>query len=509
VNTTSSTTATQELHLATLSVCRTTSAHQSLECLSKCYTVVQDDTILTVAANSQLVMLDAAALKNANLDILYGGRTLYAGMQLRLPIHSCFEDEIHDCHIATDGDTLQNIATMYHTTPQQVCKSNPESFGTNYCDPGIQPLPGPHTGMELRVPTLRPNPPTPCRDVPGYWSCYTVKANETISPLAPGFGACISMEVSASADELIELNFGRTPKYCGNCSNFTACPPGDAADKQRGPGCLRIGQVLTIPVAPPCIPRPGVWECMPTWYGPYQYGNCIGMDFPSTELLTEPLVDLFCKANRRAFTGCRNRAMSWGDVKSYVCSANQTVKIPTPICMPNDKSYCSGTNSTVDGDIYHQWDGNEYCSDSQLVVTALSSWDGNAIAYPDWGVCFSSEYHIPRASLPGLPDLVPDVPLQVNCTPVPGKYICHKPLPPISNGTPSVSCCKDAASPYPCTCFNWTDSVYEIAQRFGIVDWKVLCKFNNMANCSALNSEGSALKIPVTPAALGPEAKRR
>ena len=74
---------------------------------------------------------------------------------------------------------------------------------------------------------------------------------------------------------------------------------------------------------------------------------------------------------------------------------------------------------------------------------------------------------------------------QGECTPVSGEHICHKPLPPLPAG------CGYGAPP----CL-WEDSVYQIAQQFG-VDWKALCALNQMNNCSELDYEGSALKIPV------------
>jgi hypothetical protein len=44
----------------------------------------------------------------------------------------------------------------------------------------------------------------------------------------------------------------------------------------------------------------------------------------------------------------------------------------------------------------------------------------------------------------------------------------------------------------------WEDSVFQIAQQFG-VGWKELCAFNEMKDCSLLDYEKSALKIPVRP----------
>ena len=51
-----------------------------------CYEVTAGDTLLSVAAGPQSVVLDALKLKNMNLDILYGDSRLYPGQHLRLPI---------------------------------------------------------------------------------------------------------------------------------------------------------------------------------------------------------------------------------------------------------------------------------------------------------------------------------------------------------------------------------------------------------------------------------------
>jgi hypothetical protein len=200
--------------------------------------VVQGDTLLTVAANPQSVRIDAEALKNANLDILYGESMLYAGMQLRLPIHTCFEDEIHDCHIATSEDTLQRIAAMYSTSPKEVCKSNPESFGLTYCDPAVAPLSEPHVGMELRVPRLYATPPTPGKENDGSWSCYTVVAGDRLS-------CSIARKTGTDPLYLMEANFGKDPTRCNDCTNCTS----------PSPDCLKIGQVLAVPVTT-CTEKP-------------------------------------------------------------------------------------------------------------------------------------------------------------------------------------------------------------------------------------------------------------
>jgi hypothetical protein len=442
-----------------------------------CYTVKEaGETLSSVATGPQsLIRGDGAAdkLKSYNLDILYADDTLYPGQQLRLPIHICFEDEKSDCHIVRAKETLESIAKIYNTTSQELRLSNEDIIGfyTTYAVV---------VGMELSVPTLRPAQPSPCREIRlnssiGYWSCYTVKANDTIWPsdLDP---VGISMRVGASADELIELNFGKSPSYCGDChyapwdkcdacSNATECHPGAAGDQQRGPGCLRIGQVLTVPIAAACSPRPGVWNCIPSPVAAFDLRKF------NRPVLYEP----FCKANRRAFPGCRDGALYAQDL----CTANQTVKDPIANCIPNAESYCSGTNSTGSGDIYHPpiWD----------VSGSLSQWDGNQLvldAIQDYLIPPRGEYHIPRGSLPAsTPEGL--------CTPAPGEHICHKPLPPVGPD----GCGSPYSSSPPCL---WEDSVYQIAQQFG-VDWKDLCALNQMKNCSFLRYEALALKIPVRP----------
>jgi hypothetical protein len=469
-----------------------------------CHEVKDGDTLVSVASSPQSLTFDARALRNTNLDILYGESTLHAGMHLRLPLHICYEDELNDCHIVAVGDTLASVAATYKTTAQQLCSLNVKILVDTYCDPGIRPLQEPSVGMELLVPTLRPSPPSPCKEIPGYWSCYTVKAGETLgSSNIDAIG--IAMRVGASRDELIEINFGKNPNRCvgknpnrPNCSDATKCPP----HLGPYPECLKIGQVLTVPVATPCTPRPGVWDCghttmkvkspydddtLPSWYS-----HCLHSDwYPVAGWSAQPLIDLFCKANRRAFPGCRDGSMSpaGGSAIWDMCTANQTVKIPAPICIPNDKSYCSGTNSTVDPerDIYQPvgW-RNVTCAQGGEVTLALSLWDGNELVM-DHSSCFGPEYHIPRGSLS-----TGGRGSSVACTPAPGEHICHKPLPPIPK-PPARS--GDGCQGVPCV---WEDSVYQIAKQFG-VDWQVLCAFNQMKNCSNMNYEGASLKIPVRP----------
>jgi hypothetical protein len=280
-----------------------------------CYTVKAGDTLQSVAPYSPSLIQGTGAadkLKSYNLDILYSDDTLYPGQQLRLPIHICFEDEKSDCHIVKAKETLESIAKIYNTTCHDlyyyannadILNSPPEYGNTPIvvgwarCHMSDRAPVG--VGMELSVPTLRPAQPSPCTEIPGYWSCYTVKANDTIwaSDIDP---VGIPMRVGVSRDELIEVNFGKQPSRCcgagenlcpsspyivGGCSNTTQCSP----SKGPYPDCLQIGQVLTVPVAPACVPRPGVWDCKTSFDVLKEHGN-IFMSW-----------DFFCKANRRVF----------------------------------------------------------------------------------------------------------------------------------------------------------------------------------------------------------------
>jgi hypothetical protein len=205
-----------------------------------CYEVKVGDTLLSVANSPESVVVDPVLLKSANLDILYGGDDkLHPGQQLRLPIHNCFEDDVNECYIVVSAtDTLQSIAAIYSMTAEALCKANVHTFGRNYCDPSLEPLPTPHVGMELAVSRLHATPPSPCKEIPGYWTCYKVKAKDALYELAP--------KLNVSIDDLIELNFGTDPAHCNNwtypwisCSNATACP----AASGPYPECLQIDQV--------------------------------------------------------------------------------------------------------------------------------------------------------------------------------------------------------------------------------------------------------------------------
>jgi hypothetical protein len=439
-----------------------------------CYEVTDGDTLLTVAASDASVNLDALALKNTNLDILYGDTKLYAGQQLRLPIHNCFPDEISDCHtVASAKETLQSVASIYSTTAQKVCNSNALILRDKYCDPSLQPLPNLHVGMELTVPRLHATSPSPCKDIPGYWSCYTVEFNDTMFD--------IGNKIGAGQDDLILLNYGEDPKYCGDCSNITECPT-SLTDKQRGPNCLRVGLVLTVAVNE-CIPKPGAWNCVSA---PDPAVGFVGLlravstnsDWSTTA--SPPDVDFFCRANRRSLPGCRNP--SAGLIRF---SERIWLKAPIHHCIPNAKSFCAAGSTFETNNVAGPY-GCAGCALQGL----LADWDGNSLAIKGFsGITRSyGEYHSPRGSLPGLTwQPTPSWYQVANCTPTPGEYICHKPQA-------ATGAHYDKTGVH----YNWTDSVDNIAEQFGL-DPHELCAFNNLSNCSEFSLWCSALKIPVNP----------
>jgi LysM repeat protein len=196
------------------------------------YTVQEGDTLLGVATSAQSMILNANALKNANLDILYGDSKLYVGQQLRIPLHTCYDDESSDCHaILSANESLDSIASEYKSTAAHICKMNAAVFGKNCCDSGIQPLPRVNVGMELLVPRRYPTPPKPCNGgIAGYWNCATVKAGDTLSMIAIQFGVDLQA--------LMEANWAGQPARCKDCTKCAS----------PSPDCLKVGQVLAVPV---------------------------------------------------------------------------------------------------------------------------------------------------------------------------------------------------------------------------------------------------------------------
>jgi hypothetical protein len=437
-----------------------------------CYQVKKGDTLLSVATSPGSFVADPEKLKNFNLDILYGDLKLYPGQHLRLPIHNCFEDGFHTCHtVDSSNETLVSVSAAYNMTPEALCKANGGTFGRNYCDPAFEPLPCLLVGMELSVSRLHLVQPLPCQEIPGSWTCYTVKEKDILFDLVP--------VLNNSEEDLIELNYGQHPPSCGNCSNVTECPP-SLTDKQRGPGCLRIGQVLTARV-PYSKPKPGVWKCLDYIADP---GPC-AWDESLSSLGTPLNNSFFCAANRDFDCDLDSTVVSSDGMNCFAggwpkgCGwdFSSAVRMPQVQCVPNAQSYCSNDPSAA---------GNW----SSYAIEQLRNWDGNALNFLGMDSMIGypiGEFHIPRGSLPvapgywgtGCADSTEEL---VQCTPEPGKHICHKLLPPIQN-----------SSGYNIL---WTDTVDQVAARFGVSATR-LCELNKMKNCSKICFL-SALKIPVS-----------
>jgi LysM repeat protein len=406
-----------------------------------CHDVVAGDTLFSIAHGTASKIYNTTTLKNYNLDILYGETEPYPGQQLRLPLYTCYPDENTDCYMVAAGDTLTSVSEYYHTTINELCNLNQYILGTS--GSGCASRPKLNVGMELSIPRQHPEPPSPCKEIPGYWTCYTVGINDSMWNIAP--------KVHMSPPDFVEVNFGPHPPHCGNCSNTTACPP----SLGPYPECLHIGQVLTAPVVS-CTPKTGAYGCitMPD-SNPYPGGSSL-----ATYLLHDagspPDYSLFAKANPRQ-----------SSTPNYAYSG-QIFKAPFVPCIPNDVSYCSNDPSGA-GD----WDASKRLSTG--VGCKLCDWDGNSVAFTRATLYNGPTGHvrIPRGSvIPGFyPDPLPYPFTQsTECTPAPGKHLCHKPLV--------------------------NDTVDLVASQFG-VDATNLCKVNKLGNCSALYWEGSSLVIPL------------
>jgi hypothetical protein len=452
-----------------------------------CYQVKAGDTLLSVATSPGSFVADPERLKNFNLDILYGEVALHPGQHLRLPIHNCLEDGYHQCYtVEHANETLSGVSSTFNMTPEALCRANGDTFGRNYCDPAFEPLPGLLAGMELSVSRLHLVQPSPCQEILGSWTCHTVKAKDWL------YG--IGVALNSTLADLTELNYGTvSAPSCGNCSNVTECPV-SLTDKQRGPNCLRIGQVITARVPQVCRPKPGVWKCWNDFHGqasPFSYylahyGSPVNYSF-------------FCKANRDLDCGLGSPGLARlqqstncfaGGLRKE-CSSEPwlavAIKMPQAQCVPNLESYCSNDRSIAGdwGDWRIEFDG----------LRRMGAWDGNQNLGTDWcwqydeaGANVSDlEFRIPRGSLPAAPGPYPDTgcgdPTEelVHCTPEPGKHLCHKLLPPIRNQTGYN--------------YLWTDTVSQVATMFGL-DTTALCEFNRIKNCSKI-CYLSALKIPV------------
>jgi hypothetical protein len=366
---------------------------------------------------------------------------LYQGQQLRLPLHTCFEDKATECYIVTSAtESLTSIAQAFNSTAADVCEANSYIFRDCY----TKPLPKPHVGMELTVPRLYLNPPVPCKKIDGYWTCYLVVENDTYFTVATHLGVdpwdlCrVNVPNISNCDQLLMCRYCNAQSPCGVIYPDL---------------CLKIGQVLTAPVRE-CKPKPGSWECVD-----------IPKDFPDDTRQayfdpTDLLMDaggtfdpgVFCKANMYSLPACRGEGLICGPDQAYcsgvyvmseVAFSGQRIKAPYFHCIPNDKSFCSthgiipagSINLTVaswlcalgsgacNRDTIAKWDGNALLLD--LLNQFGRSLPGPFDEYLRYNKSRpnTQEYYMPRGSL---------VPLDVDgemCIPSPQEHICHKPLP--------------------------------------------------------------------------------
>jgi hypothetical protein len=288
------------------------------------------------------MILDADALKNANLDILYGDDTLYAGQQLRIPLHTCYPDEVSDCHtVKSANETLELIASNYSTTAQKLCASNHAVFGNSYCD--IKPLPRVNLGMELSVPRRFPTAPKPCKEIPGHWNCSTVEAGDTV--------AMVAIQFQVDLQLLMEANWGTHPMRCKDC---TKCG-------SPSPDCLKIGQVLAVPVQDEELLR---WCSQSAYYVRNPKYDCATQNLlrvqqnPESAIDASVTMDLSWPACAAAIgnTTSGSCTVAWisGDDErpnSVSCTIGSDTVYPLDKCRKNWLRFVSGTTFPLKGNL--------------------------------------------------------------------------------------------------------------------------------------------------------------
>jgi hypothetical protein len=164
----------------------------------KCHTVVEGDTIESVAESSISTTRNQTALLDINSVVLYGSWRLYPGMELKIPTPFCeFWHPVSECYIVHGPhDVLQEIAAEYSTTETILRSMNSGTLGSSASLT---------VGMELSVPrreiTLRP--PIPCK-LSDHWSCYTVVKGDTIDDIA--YHAAASPDMIGKWNKLLNIS---------------------------------------------------------------------------------------------------------------------------------------------------------------------------------------------------------------------------------------------------------------------------------------------------------------
>ena len=163
----------------------------------KCHTVVEGDTIESVAESSISTTRNQTALLDINSVVLYGSWRLYPGMELKIPTPFCeFWHPVSECYIVLRRTVLQEIAAEYSTTETVLRSMNSGTLGSSASLT---------VGMELSVPrreiTLRP--PIPCK-LSDHWSCYTVVKGDTIDDIA--YHAAASPDMIGKWNKLLNIS---------------------------------------------------------------------------------------------------------------------------------------------------------------------------------------------------------------------------------------------------------------------------------------------------------------
>lgn len=117
-----------------------------------CYEVQEhNETLESIAYSTNSVFRSVDRILLHNKHVLWGQKTVFKGMQLRLPNPMCVPDHgdpdnVLICHTVKEGENLSSIAEYYETDRHTVQKLNSERLGLSY----------PHNqqavlGMQLQV----------------------------------------------------------------------------------------------------------------------------------------------------------------------------------------------------------------------------------------------------------------------------------------------------------------------------------------------------------------------
>jgi LysM repeat protein len=467
-----------------------------------CYNVKAGDTLESVLTDHAPVR-NMTMLRGINADALWGGSDLHPGMQLRLPLRAsrslpgqnpgCLPDgRTVDCHLVDEGETITSIAKQYGTTAAWIATSNKDvlgdvTSGTKLIAGVLLRVPACFFGAESSHGKCKSTPPPVCAANPS-WTCYTVRANDTVFK--------IGAEFAADPYDVCDVN------NLKNCSE------------------LQVGQVLTVPKETTCSPMPGFWSCVTLWPDE-PAGTPIGWEDGTSGGTTiqqyTGRADLFCQLNKQ-LSDCRAKDGSALRPGGY---SGMTVRVPEVHCFPDANSFCAVLPQTdpktgqipfplpvEDKGSWVNWLGRPMGGVGP--ITEIGFYGDNQATF-GWAIesvnspwmcgylsmrCMQSPVQVPRGSFlgPRLADCGSPPEgcgdsrsrdwCKLECVPTPGKHICHKPI---------GKCSLDPFGTDPCHNY---DTLSNVAKTFG-VEWKALCALNGMKNCSCLPGSNVAIKIPV------------